>query len=79
MKLINALELGKECGLKNVSSSLLNVEHYAMNMFVYSEINKEFKELVEEYNNLYKKGIIDGSTSIDEALKILKGDETNEN
>lgn len=50
MKLQTAVELAKECGLKTYGEAIMNVRHHAMNIFTYSEIGTELKELHDEFN-----------------------------
>lgn len=70
MKLRKCLELGKNCGLKTVGEAHANVELHIMSLFKYSEITKEMNEINIEYNELYKKGLLNGKMTIEEALKI---------
>ena len=51
MKLKDALEIGKECGLTTVSEAIYNIRLHAMNIFLYGEEQKEYHELCEEYRN----------------------------
>lgn len=53
MKLIEALELGTECGLETVKEALDNVVCHAPMLFRYDEMNAEIKELYDEVTNLY--------------------------
>ena len=71
MRLKKCLEIGRDCGLKTVRDSYVNIDLHAINIFKYDEIYKELKELIEEFNNLYNEGKITGDTSIDDALEIL--------
>ena len=75
MKLINALEIGNECGLETVGESIYNIEIHAGNLFSYSEINKELAELQSEYNALVSlfPNAANGSTK--KYLSILQNEE----
>jgi hypothetical protein len=48
MKLEEALEIGKECGLTTIEECVLNIEIHAPNLFAYTEIDKELRELYDE-------------------------------
>ena len=48
MKLVEAIDLAKTCGLRTYREAYYNVYHHAMNIFIYSEINTEMKELMED-------------------------------
>jgi len=56
MKLKDAIEFGKDCGLNTVEECVSNIEIHAMNLFRYTEINKELKELYDEYNTFQRTG-----------------------
>jgi hypothetical protein len=71
MKLYNALDLGRNCGLETVSEAILNVEIHCSNLFSYDEMDKEFDEL---YSELEDYIIIGGSfkDNVNEAMKKLE-------
>ena len=48
MKLNEAIDIAKGCGLKTYREAYSNVLIHAMNLFVYSEIDNEMLELREE-------------------------------
>lgn len=56
MKLKTALELGQECGLTTVGDAVYNIRLHAMNIFEYSKINEEYKELIDECNEFKVTG-----------------------
>ncbi len=70
MKLKECLELGLECGLKDVGDAYMNVYCHAMNLFKYDEISKEISEINIEYNELYNKGLLNADMLIEDALKL---------
>ena len=56
MKLISAIQLGKECGLQTVEECVLNVEHQSLSLFIYDKLGDELVELefdVERYSKLF--------------------------
>lgn len=71
MRLKKCLEIGRDCGLKTVRDSYVNIDLHAINIFKYDEIYKELKELSDEFNVLYKEGKLNADTSIEDALEIL--------
>ena len=77
MKLCDALDLGKECGLETVSEAITNIEIHGISLFLYIEMNKEYDELYAELEDYIKIG---GSLqeSINNALKRLNGEKPNE-
>ncbi|WP_294402451.1 hypothetical protein [uncultured Clostridium sp.] len=50
MKLSDAVEIAKECGLTTYGEAIMNVRIHAMNIFNYDEIEDELNELVKEFN-----------------------------
>lgn len=54
MKLEAARELGKECGLQEDPEFVNNILLHGANLFKYEDIDKEFKELIDDAK---KKGI----------------------
>lgn len=72
MKLYDALNLGKDCGLETVNEAISNVEIHGTSLFLYIEMDKEYHEL---YNGLEDYIIkIGGSLedSIDNAIKKVE-------
>ena len=69
MKLNEAIDLGKECGLETIEECLLNVELHSTSLFAYSKLNQELTELYEDlekqypdiFNKLYKRVEKDGT------------------
>lgn len=51
MKLSQAIELGKECGLETPAECVNNVLMHVMNLFDYYRIDKEVEELKIEAND----------------------------
>ena len=49
MKLKECIDLGLECGLYSIEECLDNIEIHCMNLFSYSEIERELGELLYEY------------------------------
>jgi len=70
MKAIEALELGKDCGLDDVLFAMFNVELHSANLFCYDEIDSELKELSTDFNRLWALG---GNLemSIDDAIELM--------
>jgi len=52
VKLKDAIELGKDCGLNTIEECIINVEVHAINFFPYKKINEELKELYEGYEEV---------------------------
>lgn len=48
MKLKEAREIGKECGLSTDAECIANIEIHCMNLFPYSDIDKELQELMDD-------------------------------
>ena len=63
MRLIDAVILGKICGLETMEEYLCNVDIHAMNLFVYTEMNQEFIELNQDYS-----AYLAGDLILDQAL-----------
>ena len=70
MKLKEACRIGKEVGMTTIGESVDNIEHQAMSIFKYEDINKELIEM-------YTDPIWDEKKLIrtDLITKILKTDE----
>jgi len=51
VKLKDAIELGKECGLNSVEECVSNIEIHAMNLFPYKKINEECRFIGEVNSN----------------------------
>ena len=52
MHLLTALDIGKECALATVGESIYNIDLRAGQIFTYSEIGKELKQLYSEWNTI---------------------------
>lgn len=59
MKLKTAIAIGRDCGLTTVAECVLNVEIHKLNIFSYTEMDNELKELRTEADSY------DGETEID--------------
>jgi hypothetical protein len=71
MKLIDALELGLDCGLETIEEAIYNIQIHAPSLFIWDDINKEYSELIEEREKLYRHtSFTDESKTID-VLKFL--------
>ena len=55
MTLKEAIRIGKVCGLETVDEAVLNVELSATQIFPYSDIPKELRELNSEYDEYKEK------------------------
>ena len=55
MKLLEAVLLGRFCGLVTVEECVRNIDMHWMSMFSYDKIDEELMELFSEYG-LYKMG-----------------------
>ena len=55
MTLKACLEIGNDCGLKTVGEAIYNINLHAGNIFDYSKINIEMKELLDEAKDLFSK------------------------
>ena len=55
MKLVNAKELGKACGLETDGEAVLNVVIHASQIFEYDEIEQELQELEIDYDAVHGK------------------------
>lgn len=55
MKLQTCLEIGRECSLETVGESIYNINLHAGQIFAYSEIGQELKELHDEANKIFEK------------------------
>ena len=51
MKVKEACEIAEECGLETIGEAILNIEIHATSLFLYSELNKELRELYEDAKN----------------------------
>ncbi len=67
MKLKEALEIGRDCGLDTVSEAILNIRFHAMNIFAYDEERLEYNELIEDF----EQSEFDLEDSIDDCLKKM--------
>ena len=54
MKLSEALEIGKDCGLLSAKECILNIEIHSTMFFKYADIQKELDELHMDYRKKYK-------------------------
>ena len=72
MKLKDCLDIGLNCGMSTVTDCVANVQIHAMNIFVYSKISEELKELNSELSSLIRQNHLTLDTSTGDALKILR-------
>lgn len=72
MKLIKAIETGIDCGLETVGECMFNIELHAGNLFSYSDVEKEIKEMHVEYKGLQSCTKCTRETSSKEAYSLLK-------
>ena len=56
MKLLNALEIGLDCELTDVSESMMNIEIHAPSLFAYSELANELDEMRIDFDRLVECG-----------------------
>lgn len=40
MKLVDAIDLGKECGLETVGECILNIDMHSPSLFSYTDVNR---------------------------------------
>ena len=71
MKLLNALEIGLDCELTDVSEAMMNIEIHAPSLFAYSELANELDEMCSDFDRLVECG---GSLDmpIDDAIELMK-------
>jgi hypothetical protein len=48
LKLIDALEIGLDCGLTTVGEAIFNIRIHCINLFNYDEIEEEIKKLEKD-------------------------------
>lgn len=75
MKLIEALELGEECGLMTVGEALLNIDLHASSIFRYDEIRSGIESLWVEYYTRLKTRGFNLDSPVLEAIKVLRENE----
>jgi len=73
MKLIDALELGNDCGLDLIEEAIANVEIHSGSLFLYAEIKKELNELYSDFYN-YRASLGSEEDTILDAIKKIKGE-----
>lgn len=72
MKLKQCIDIAEDCGLNTLGDAVLNVDIHAMSIFDYRKLSGELMELYREYNDLYKSGLIDKDTSLEDAKLLIK-------
>lgn len=72
MKLKQCIDIAEDCGLNTLGDAVLNVDIHAMSIFDYRKLSGELMELYKEYNDLYKSGLIDKDTSLEDAKLLIK-------
>lgn len=73
MKLIDALELGDDCGLDLIEEAITNVEIHSGSLFLYAEMKKELNELYSDFYN-YRASLGSEEDTILDAIKKIKGE-----
>lgn len=53
MKVKEACEIAKDCGLETIGEAILNIELHVLSLFSYDEIDKELRELYEDAKNYH--------------------------
>lgn len=53
MKVKEAIELGKACGLETIKECIINIEIHSPSLFAYTKINEELNELYEDLKKNY--------------------------
>ena len=49
MKLKDAIEIAKDCGLETVGEAIYNIKLHSNNLFLHGEEQKEYDELLFDY------------------------------
>ena len=70
MKLKECLKLGEDLGAKTVGEAFDCVVFHRNQLFLHMKETKEINEIVDEFEELHKKGLIDNNTLIDNAFKL---------
>ena len=65
MKLIEALNIAKACGLNTVGEAVMNIRLHAVSLFPFEDLPSEFEQLESEVKSF------DKDTLISEAMKQL--------
>lgn len=77
MKIKECLEIATECGLETIEEAVLNIDMHCMNMFSYSEVEKEMEELHLSYGYVLNNGFDERSRCKD-VLRYLEKEEKEE-
>lgn len=72
MHLLTALDIGKECALATVGESIYNIDLRAGQIFTYSEIGKELKQLYSEWNTIKLNSEFTSDSSLIEVIDWMK-------
>lgn len=72
MHLLTALDIGKECALVTVGESIYNIDLRAGQIFSYSEIGKELKQLYSEWNTIKLNSEFTSDSSLIEVMDWMK-------
>lgn len=70
MRLKTALEIAEDCALETVGEAVYNIKIHSINLFNYSDINKELAELYDELSYCETLNITE-NTNILDGLAIL--------
>lgn len=74
MKLQQALEIARSCGLETVGEAILNIKMHSTSLFAYPELDAELKELYAEAESVNTNTPIESLLPTEESM----GDMTNE-
>lgn len=72
MRLLTALDIGKECALHTVGEAIYNIDLRAGQIFTYDEINKELEQLYSEWNTIKLNSGFTSDSSIIETIDWIK-------
>lgn len=72
MKLITALELAEESGLKTVAEAIFNVYLHAASLFPLNRVGVEYKEIMDEWYELRDRTDFNTNSSIRKVLRFLR-------
>lgn len=71
MKLQQALETARDCGLETVGEAIYNINIHAPNLFSYDKMNDELKELSNEWDWVkLHRNTPDGKSGITEETSV---------
>lgn len=75
MKLINAVDIAKSCGLNTIKEAFANIDIHATMVFSYKEMEGELQELYVEVKNLFEEMDVDtrDDITIEQYEKFIGG------